>query len=145
MVIVSVAESLLLLLSIKCSLQSFFIMAPSTSPWIINHLFIFYILPETLDGNPIVSRRNKAIPNHVLLEINELIIGGRLEDAVTYIRGKLLPPGYVRHPFRKTQTNLSWTSLGPLLPLTSSEATLKNYSKKEKIFPNICMFRRWTL
>ena len=67
-----------------------------------NHLFIFYILPETPDGNPIVSRRNKAIPNYVLLEINELIAGGmRLEDAVTYIRGKLVRPGYVPHPFRK--------------------------------------------
>lgn len=60
------------------------------------------IFPETPDGNPIVCRSNRAIPNHVLLEMNELIAGGmRLEDAVTYIRGKLVPPGYVPHPFRK--------------------------------------------
>lgn len=61
-----------------------------------------YIFPETPDVNPIVSRPNRAIPNHVLLEMNELIAGGmRLEDTVTYIRGKLVPPGDVPHPFRK--------------------------------------------
>ena len=59
-------------------------------------------MPETPDGNPVVSRPNKAIPGHVVLKLNELINGGmRLEDAVTCIRGKLIPHGYTPYLFRK--------------------------------------------
>ena len=59
-------------------------------------------MPEIPDGNPVVSRPNKAIPGHVVLKLNELIYGGmRLEDVVTCIRGKLIPPGYTPHPFSK--------------------------------------------
>ena len=54
------------------------------------------------DGSPIVTRPNSAIPDHVVLQLDELIHSGlSVEDAVTYIRGKLVPAGYTPYPFRK--------------------------------------------
>ena len=47
------------------------------------------------DGSPIVTRPNSAIPDHVVLQLDELIHSGlSVEDAVTYIRGKLVTAGY---------------------------------------------------
>ena len=46
------------------------------------------------DGSPIVARPNSVIPHHVIFEVDELVNNGStLEDAVTYIRGKLVPAG----------------------------------------------------
>ena len=68
--------------------------------WAANKsVYLFSVAP---DGSPIVARPNTAIPQHVVFELHEIINSGlRLEDAVTYIRGKLVPPGYTPHPFRK--------------------------------------------
>lgn len=54
------------------------------------------------DGSPVVARPNSAIPDDVIFELDELLNNGlRLEDALTYMRGELVPPGYTPHPFRK--------------------------------------------
>lgn len=53
------------------------------------------------DRRPIVARPNPAIPDHLILQLDELINSGlSLEDAVTFIRGKLVPAGYTPYPFR---------------------------------------------
>lgn len=63
---------------------------------------IHVLFSAALDGSPVVARPNSVIPNHVILELDELINGGLcLEDAVTYIRGRLVPAGYTPYPFRK--------------------------------------------
>lgn len=61
------------------------------------------------DGRPIVARPNPAIPDHLILQLDELINSGlSLEDAVTFIRGKLVPAGYTHS--EQIQKNLSLTS-----------------------------------
>ena len=46
------------------------------------------------DGSPIVARPNGVVPHRVIFEVHELVNNGStLEDAVTYIRGKLVPAG----------------------------------------------------
>ena len=55
------------------------------------------------NGNPIVSRQNPAIPHDVILQLSDLRNNQlmSLEDAVTFIRGKLVPDGYTPFPFRR--------------------------------------------
>jgi len=66
---------------------------------------IFYIVHDILfsaaaDGSLIVARPNSAIPDHVVLQLDELIHSGlSVEDAVPYMRGKLVPAGYTPYPF----------------------------------------------
>ena len=46
------------------------------------------------DGCPIVANSNSVIPHHVIFEVHELVNNGStLKDAVTYIRGNLVPAG----------------------------------------------------
>ena len=53
-----------------------------------------FLISAAPDGSPIVARPNSVIPHHVIFEVHELINNGStLEDAVTYIRGKLVPAG----------------------------------------------------
>ena len=72
-------------------------------------LFInmFYIVHDILfsaaaDGSPIVARPNSAIPDHVVLQPHGLIHSGLgVEDALTCMRGRLVPAGYTPYPFRR--------------------------------------------
>jgi len=54
------------------------------------------------NGHPIVARPNPAIPPDVILLLNDLQNNHmlNLEDAITFIRGKLVPDGYSPYPFR---------------------------------------------
>ena len=53
-----------------------------------------FLISAAADGSPIVARPNRVIPHHVIFEVDELVNNGStLEDAVTYIRGKLVPAG----------------------------------------------------
>ena len=53
-----------------------------------------FLISAAPDGSPIVARPNIVIPHHVVFEVHELInSGSTLEDAVTYIRGKLVQAG----------------------------------------------------
>lgn len=60
-----------------------------------------HFLSVAPDGSPIVEQPNSDIPVSVKLELHRLQAGGlRLEDAITNIRGSLVPPGYSPDPFR---------------------------------------------
>ncbi|KAJ7358927.1 carbohydrate binding [Desmophyllum pertusum] len=53
------------------------------------------------DGTPIVELPNSDIPASLILEMHRLqACGLSLEDAITNIRGSLVPPGYTPYPFR---------------------------------------------
>lgn len=53
-----------------------------------------FLISATPDGSPIVARPNSVIPYHVIFQVHEMVNNGStLEDAVTYIRGKLVPAG----------------------------------------------------
>lgn len=53
------------------------------------------------DGSPVVEMPNPDIPASVILELHHLQATGlSLEDAVTNIRGNLVPLGYELYPFR---------------------------------------------
>ena len=53
-----------------------------------------FLISAAPDGSPIVARPNGFVPHHVIFEVHELVNNGStLEDAVTYIRGKLVPAG----------------------------------------------------
>ena len=56
-----------------------------------------------VNGHPIVARPNPAIPPEVIFQLSELRNNQMmsLEDAVTFIRGKLVPEGYTPYPFRR--------------------------------------------
>ena len=71
-------------------------------------MFIYVVNP---DGTPVVARPNPAIPNSLLLQIHNLVEGGMTwEDAVKYVRGKLVPEGYQPYPFkRNTQETLLYS------------------------------------
>ena len=68
-------------------------------------LYVLIISAEP-DGSPIIAQPNSAIPQQVIFELDEMLnSGSTLEDAVTYIRIKLVPAGYALYPFRKAQRN----------------------------------------
>ena len=53
-----------------------------------------FLISAAPDGSSTVARPNSVIPHHVIFEVHELINNGStLEDAVTYIRGKLVLAG----------------------------------------------------
>ncbi|KAK3739432.1 hypothetical protein QZH41_015586 [Actinostola sp. cb2023] len=54
-------------------------------------------------GSSIVNRPNPVIPNQLIQKLHELrtVNGLSLEDAVTNIRGSLVPDGYTPYPFKK--------------------------------------------
>lgn len=55
------------------------------------------------NGLPVVTRPNSAIPHEVIFQLHELRNNQMLslEDAVTFVRGKLVPDGHAPYPFRK--------------------------------------------
>ena len=55
------------------------------------------------DGKPIVALPNPDIPDDVIIQLNHLrtVDGMSLEDAITNIRGSLVPQGYSPCPFRR--------------------------------------------
>lgn len=70
-------------------------------------MYLHFTLVE-LDGSPIVEQPNTDIPDSVILELHSLQANGlTLEDAITNIRGNLVPLGYSPYPFRtKTAESL---------------------------------------
>ena len=68
-------------------------------------LFSFSLVAP--DGSPIVEQPNSDIPASLILELHRLrACGLSLEDAITNIRGSLVPPGYTPYSFR-TNTDKS--------------------------------------
>lgn len=61
------------------------------------------LLAVNANGLPLVARPNSAIPREVTFQLHELRNNQMLslEDAVTFVRGKLVPDGYAPYPFRK--------------------------------------------
>lgn len=57
---------------------------------------------ETLDGSPVVARRDVIIPKEIIEELHQLQARDGLtwEDAVTSVRGSLVPEGYTPYPFK---------------------------------------------
>lgn len=55
------------------------------------------------DGTPLVRRPNDAIPREVITDLFNLQVRDRLSlpDAITNIRGSLIPAGYTPWPFRR--------------------------------------------
>lgn len=48
---------------------------------------------------------NSDIPVSVILELNQILASGlSLEDAITNLRGSLVPPGYTPYPFQSNTT-----------------------------------------
>lgn len=63
--------------------------------------FLFLPLADAPDGSPIVEMPNSDIPVSVIHDLDELLTSGlTLEDAVTNLRGSLVPPGHEPYPFR---------------------------------------------
>ena len=57
-----------------------------------------FLISAAPDGSPIVARPNSVIPHNVIFVVHELVnSGSTLEDAVTYIRGKLVQAGKIIH------------------------------------------------
>ena len=55
------------------------------------------------DGTPQTVSNNPAIPASVIVQLHNLrhAQGMTLEDAITFMRGSLIPHGYQPYPFRK--------------------------------------------
>lgn len=54
------------------------------------------------DGNPVTETYDEAIPATVITQLRNLQVvdGLTLEDAITYLRQKLVPDGYQPYPFK---------------------------------------------
>ena len=61
------------------------------------------MLAVDANGLPVVAHPNSVIPHEVIFQLHELRNNQMLslEDAVTFVRGKLVPDGYAPYPFRK--------------------------------------------
>ena len=68
---------------------------------ILQTLIVFQLVAP--DGKPIVAMPNPDIPDDVIIQLNHLrtVDGMSLEDAITNIRGNLVPQGYSPCPFRR--------------------------------------------
>lgn len=64
------------------------------------HISFFIV---AADGSPRTAVNHPAIPDHVILQLHNLRFrqGMTFEDAITFIRGSLVPNGYAPYPFRK--------------------------------------------
>ena len=80
--------------------------------------FLFLPLAVAPNGSPIVEMPNSDIPVSVIHNIDELLTSGlTLEDAVTNLRGSLVPPGHEPYPFR---TNTAESLLDKLRSVVAS-------------------------
>ena len=88
----------LIILSIKVALETELATLISS-----NHMNLINLLAVDANGLPVVACLNSAIPLEVILQLHELrnnqILS--LEDAVTFVRGRLVSDGYAPYPFRK--------------------------------------------
>ena len=73
-------------------------------------LSVFKLLIVTADGKPVTETMDEAIPPAVITQLQNLQTdnGLTLEDAVTYMRQRLVPQGYHPYPF-KVDTPESFT------------------------------------
>ena len=63
----------------------------------------------TPDVSAVVQKPNPAVPQSAIIEIHNLRAGGMsLEDAITFVRGKLVPAGYIPWPFRRNAPSESF-------------------------------------
>ena len=60
---------------------------------------------EPLDGSPVVARRDVTIPKEIIEQLHQLQARDGLtwEDAVTSVRGSLVPEGYTPYPFKHSK------------------------------------------
>ena len=73
---------------------------PKENSYSVN-LFCFLKITVDANGTPVVQQPCAFIPDEVIMRLHQLRMSGMtLEDAVTYIRGKLVPDGYTPYPFR---------------------------------------------
>lgn len=63
----------------------------------------FFLLTVDANNNPIVMRPNPVIPRSIIDDLHNLRTedGLSLKDALTNIRGQLVPNGYVPYPFKR--------------------------------------------
>ena len=67
---------------------------------------LLLLLAVAPNGSPIVEMPSTDIPVSVIRDLDELLASGlTLDDAVTNLRGSLVPPGREPYPFRPTQQN----------------------------------------
>lgn len=66
-----------------------------------NMAWSLLIFLDDVNGKPIVQRPNYYIPDEVIIQLHSLVHDQQmvLEDAVKYIRGKLVPPQYTPYSF----------------------------------------------
>lgn len=71
-------------------------------------MFLIHLVDP--DGKPLTRLQDTDIPHNVISQIHDLRYGDvrmSLEDAVTFVRSKLVPAGYSPYPFRRdTQESL---------------------------------------
>ena len=102
---------------------------------------------ERPDGTPIVHRVDESIPSDVIQDLYELRTRNNmtLEDAVTHLRGNLVPQGYTPYTFRRgTQTEILLDKLRTLVA-TYRYRHRVNELKRELTSAAIYMFQNWTL
>ena len=70
--------------------------------WLFTDNFLVCSVLVDPDGNPVTEITDEAIPLTVIIQLRNLQVvdGLTLEDAVTFVRQKLVPDGYQPHPFR---------------------------------------------
>lgn len=65
-------------------------------------MFLIHLVDP--DGKPLTRLQDTDIPHNVISQIHDLRYGDvrmSLEDAVTFVRSKLVPAGYSPYPFRR--------------------------------------------
>ncbi|KAK3717701.1 hypothetical protein QZH41_009789 [Actinostola sp. cb2023] len=86
---------------------------------------------EDANGDPITEIHDEAMPKTVIQELHYLRLnnGWSMEDAVTYLRGKLVPPEYTPFPFRANTPESYLDKLRSLVATYRFRHTLKQFQE----------------
>lgn len=84
------------------------------------------------DGKPVVAMPNPDIPDAVILQLHHLrtVDGMSLEDAITNVRGTLVPQGYSPYPFRRDTPESLLDKLRSIVATFKFRATVSYWKEK---------------
>jgi len=94
--------------------------------------FPFLYTTEDANGDPITEIHDEAMPKTVIQELHYLRLnnGWSMEDAVTYLRCKLVPPEYTPFPFRANTPESYLDKLWSLVATYRFRHTLKQFQEE---------------
>ena len=96
-------------------------------------LFLIHLVDP--DGKPLTRLPDTDIPHDVISQIHDLSDERMsLEDAVTFVRSKLVPAGYRPHPFRRDRSESLLDKLHSIVATFKFRATIDYWKERSVDF-----------